>query len=228
MSIHEFDESLGTIEQEPAGGVYTPALAKIQAGAADPGAEAAVAHRSATKQYMLLGGVILAGIGVLVFLRMQGVGAGLAVGDDGVSIDYPLDAPTNVNTENRQQEVLEALASTDDVVQVPADQIEENPFRLQSITSSGEEVVQAEVDLPHEPVGPREEELRLAELDSLVATLELNTVIAGRISLARINGKTYRIGDTVAGEFRVMAINPDRTVEIKADEVTYVLEMASR
>lgn len=227
MTTHEFDESLGTLEQEPAGGVFTPALAKIQVGA-DATAEAPIAHRSATKQYLIVGGVILAGIAVLVFLRTQGVGAGLVLGDDSVKIDYPIDAPQNVNTEERQRNVLAALASSNDIAQVPSDEIVQNPFRLQAITSSEEEVVEAGQPMTQQPTGPTEEEIRLAELDRLAATLELNTVISGRISLARINGKTYRLGDTVAGEFRVMAINPDRTVEIKADETTYVLEMASR
>ncbi|MEL6797555.1 MAG: hypothetical protein AAFO89_12125, partial [Planctomycetota bacterium] len=66
------------------------------------------------------------------------------------------------------------------------------------------------------------------ELERRCDLIKLGAVISGRISLARINGKTYRIGDTVAGEFRVVAINPDRTVEIKADDTTYVLEMTSR
>ncbi|MEO0629569.1 MAG: hypothetical protein AAFY46_02435, partial [Planctomycetota bacterium] len=122
----------------------------------------------------------------------------------------------------------DALASSGDIAQVPSEDIEQNPFRLQSITSSGEEIAEGEVEQVEIPQGPTPEEIRLAELDRLAATLELGTVISGRISLARINGKTYRIGDTVADEFRVVAINPDRTVEIKADDVTYVLEMTSR
>lgn len=228
MSFTDFDESLGTTDMGDDSAVFTPALAKIQAGGG-AGAEAPVAHRSVTRQYMLVGAVVAAGIGVLVFLRMQGVGAGLvSAGEDEVTIEYPIDAPTNVNTEKRQQEVLDALASSGEIAQVPSEDIEQNPFRLQSITSSGEEIAEGEVEQVEIPQGPTEEEIRLAELDRLAATLELGTVISGRISLARINGKTYRIGDTVADEFRVVAINPDRTVEIKAEDVTYVLEMTSR
>lgn len=228
MSFHDFDESLGTSEREPAGGVFTPALARLQAGADDAASNAPVAHRSATKQYMLVGGVVLAGIATLVFLRTQGVGANLVLGDDQVKIDYPIDAPTNVNTEERQRNVLKQLATSSEITQVPSDDITENPFRLESITSTGEEIADTGKPADTRPKGPSPAELRLQELDRLAASLELNTVIAGRISLARINGKTYRIGDTVADEFRVMAINPDRTVEIKADQTTYVLEMASR
>ncbi|MEO1583191.1 MAG: hypothetical protein AAFR96_01310 [Planctomycetota bacterium] len=230
MTTHDFDESLGTNADPlaPEGGVFTPALAKIQAGAGDAAASATPAHRSATKQYLLVGGVVAAGIGVLVFLRMQGVGADLLNADE-PTIDYPLDAAVNVNTEQRQTEVLDALANSNIVAQVPSEQIEKNPFFLQSITSSGETIAEAgAAPEPVAPTGPTPEEIRLEELDRLAATLELNTVISGRISLARINGKTYRIGDTIAGEFRVMAINPDRTVEIKADQTTYVLEMTSR
>lgn len=228
MSFTEFDESLGTSGQGDDTAVFTPALAKIQAGG-DAGEAAPVVHRSATKQYMLVGAVVAAGIGVLVFLRMQGVGAGLvSAGEDAVEIQYPLDAPTNANTEKRQRDVLAQLASSGAIAQIPSEQIDQNPFRLQSITSSGEEVADVDEPMVETPQGPSPEQIRLDELDRLAATLELGTVISGRISLARINGKTYRIGDTVAGEFRVVAINPDRTVEIKADETTYVLEMTSR
>ncbi|MEL6499682.1 MAG: hypothetical protein AAF937_03595 [Planctomycetota bacterium] len=227
MSFADFDESLGTGQPGDEGGVFTPALAKIQAGGEDAAA-VPVAHRSATKQYMLVGGVVAAGIGVLIFLRMQGVGAGLASAGDEVNIEYPIDAPTNVNTERRQRDVLDALAMSGEIAQVPSEQIQQNPFELEPITTTEEQRLAAEEQVEEVPQGPTPEELRLAELDEIAATLELGTVISGRISLARINGKTYRIGDTVAGEFRVTAINPDRTVEIKADETTYVLEMTSR
>ncbi len=228
MSFTDFDESLGTAGPGGERGIFTPALAKIQAGQ-DAAAAAPVAHRSAAKQYMLVGGVVAAGIGVLIFLRMQGVGAGLvSAGEDGVVIQYPIDAPTNANTERRQRDVLDALASSGKIAQVPADEIRQNPFRLQSITQTEEEIAAGDEPAVEVPKGPSPEEIRLAELDRLAATLELGTVISGRISLARINGKTYRIGDTVAGAFRVVAINPDRTVEVKADDTTYVLEMTSR
>lgn len=227
MSFTQFDESLGTNEIGGEHAVFTPALAKIQAGGG--AVEAPVAHRSAARQYMLVGAVVAAGVGVLVFLRMQGVGAGLvSAGEDEVKIEYPIDAPTNVNTEKRQRDVLNALASSGAITQVPSDEIRQNPFRLQSITSSDEEVSEVGPEEIEVQKGPTPEEVRIAELDRLAATLELNTVISGRISLARVNGKTYRIGDTVAGEFRVIAINPDRTVEIMADETIYVLEMADR
>ena len=144
---------------------------------------------------------IAAGIGVLVFLRTQGVGADLLNADE-PTIDYPLDAAVNVNTEQRQTEVLDALANSNIVAQVPSEQIEKNPFFLQSITSSGETIAEAgAAPEPVAPTGPTPEEIRLEELDRLAAPLELNTVISGRISLARINGKTYRIGDTIADTF---------------------------
>lgn len=228
MNTKDFDESLGTFDKEPEGGVFTPALARLQAAGGDQSEGDAVAHRSATKQYMLVGGVVLAGIATLVFLRSQGVGADLVFGQDEVKIDYPIDAPNNVNTEQRQRRVLESLATSGEIAQVPAEDIEQNPFQLKNITSTGEEISEADSKANAKPAGPSPAQLRLQELDRLAATLELNTVISGRISLARINGKTYRLGDTVADEFRIMAINPDRTVEIKADETVYILEMDSR
>ncbi|MEL6797697.1 MAG: hypothetical protein AAFO89_12855, partial [Planctomycetota bacterium] len=171
MSFADFDESLGTGQPGgDEGGVFTPALAKIQAGGADAAA-VPVAHRSATKQYMLVGGVVAAGIGVLIFLRMQGVGAGLAAAGDEIDIEYPIDAPTNVNTERRQQEVLSALAASGEIAQVPSDQIQKNPFELEEITTTEEQRLAAEEPVEEIPQGPTPEELRLAELDQIAATL---------------------------------------------------------
>jgi hypothetical protein len=225
MSRQLSDPNFGLSDAQESKGVFVPGLAQLEAGGSS--AVPAIAKRSATMQYVLLGGVLLAGVGVLVFLRTQGLGADLVLGNE-PKIDYPIDAPTNVKAEQRQRQVMADLASSDDLVQVPSENIEQNPFRLAEITR--DEAAEA-ADTGAAPLqtrtGPTPEELRLAELDRHAASLQLNTVISGRISLARINGRTYRVGDTVEDVFRITEITAERTVALEADGHEYVLEMAS-
>lgn len=208
-------------------GVFTPGLMRAQdlGQASTP----SIAKRSALKQYVIVGAVVAAGVAVLVFLRQQGVGADLLFADT-PKIDYNLDQPVDEQAEARQRKVLDDLAVADGPVQVPGEELENNPFRLAQITQDDEPIADdapAAVK-PVKPAGPSPEEIRLAELDRLFTTLNLNTVIAGRISLARINGQTFRVGDVVAGEFTIKEITADRTVILAADGYEYILEMATR
>ena len=210
-------------------GVFTPGLVRQQdlQGSADM---SNTAKRSAIKQYVIVGGVVAAGVAVLFFLRQQGVGADLLFADT-PKIDYNLDQPIDEQAEARQRRVMHNLTIGDGPLQVPSDQIGTNPFRLAQITQDETEVVNEETGKPAEPIkptGPTPEELRLAQLDRLFTGLSLNTVIAGRISLARINGQTYRVGDSVGEAFTIKEITADRTVILEAEGYEYVLEMTTR
>ncbi|MEM8757406.1 MAG: hypothetical protein AAGF47_06460 [Planctomycetota bacterium] len=208
-------------------GVFTPGLIRAdEAGGDQPIVPSG--GRSAMKQYVLVGGVVLLGVGVLVFLRQQGVGADLLFADT-PKIDYNIDQPIDEQVEARQRQVLTDLSLGEEPVQMPAEAVDTNPFRLAHMTQEDEPELPAMMEPePEMPTGPSPEELRLAELDRLAAGLALNSVIAGRISLARINSQTYRVGDLIAGEFTVMEITADRTVVLEADGYEYVLEMSNR
>ncbi|MEM9166693.1 MAG: hypothetical protein AAGB48_06680 [Planctomycetota bacterium] len=219
----DFDSGIDAGEDQ---GVFTPGLVKHGEFGTFADSTPATANRSATKQYVLVGAVMLAGIALLWFLRQQGVGADLLFAD--TKIDYNLDQPIDEQAEARQRKVMDDLAIDASAGQVPANEIEQNPFRLAQMTQLEPEVPLIQAQPEQVPTGPTPEEMRLAELDRLAAELYLNTVIAGRISLARINSQTYRVGDVVAGEFTVMEITADRTVVLEADGYEYVLEMSSR
>jgi hypothetical protein len=221
MNITEFDPSLGTAGNESTK-VFVPGLTKFEAG--QP--VAAPAARSPMKQYMIVGGVVLVGVGLLLFLRGRGLGADLALGDE-PKIDYPIDAPTNTQAEARQKQVMSDLTLESNLNAVPSEQIKQNPFELASITEDQTVLPLEDLPVVAAQKGPTAEELRLSELDRHASTLELNTVIAGRISLARINGKTYRVGDVIEETFEVTEITAERTVAIAADGHEWVLEMAS-
>ncbi|MCA9271602.1 MAG: hypothetical protein KDA31_01015 [Phycisphaerales bacterium] len=181
---------------------------------------------SSSRQYMIVGFVLAVSAGLLWFMRGQGIGVELAEGKD-VKIDYEVDEKAASNDVKRQREVMFNLELSEDPVQVPADEITKNPFAMAGLTGEDEEPVTEVANKgPEKPKGPTPEEIRQAELDRLAASLELNTVLKGRVSLARINGKTYRVGDSVESEFILLSIE-DRSVSLGADGVTYIIELDS-
>ena len=101
-------------------GVFTPGLMRAQDLGADSGASST--QRSAVKQYVLLGGVVVAGIAVLWFLRQQGVGADLLFADT-PKIDYNLDQPVDEQAEARQRRVMGDLSMGEGPVQIPSGEV---------------------------------------------------------------------------------------------------------
>lgn len=83
------------------------------------------------------------------------------------------------------------------------------------------------------PVGPQEDMNDLAareaaakrrRLDDAFAKLHLQSVLGGSVSVARINSKAYRVGDTIDGVFEIVAIS-GRRVELRAEDVEFTLDM---
>jgi hypothetical protein len=222
MENNQFAEDLGEEKS------ISPTFRQLQleATAAVDGPVAAEGG-SSSRQYMIVGFVIAVSVGLLWFMRGQGLGVDLAEGKD-VKIEYELDEKAADDDIERQRKVMFDLELSEDPVQVPADEITKNPFAMSSLTADEEEPVSEVVSkAPDKPKGPTPEEIRMAELDRLAASLELNTVLKGRVSLARINGKTYRIGDAVESEFILLSIE-DRSVTLGADGITYLIELDTK
>lgn len=217
---NKFMEELG---EEKA---ISPTFRQLQLEAS-ASAEAPVSEqRSPRKQYMIVGFVLAVSAGLLWFMRGQAIGVDLAEGKE-VKIEYEVDEKAASNDTKRQREVMFNLELSEDPVQVPAEEIQKNPFAMAGLTGEEAPAEVASADAkPEKPKGPTPEELREQQLDRLAASLSLNTVLKGRVSLARINGKTYRIGDVVESEFILLSIE-DRTVSLGADGITYILELDS-
>ena len=195
---------------------------QIEATAAADG-PAAVEKNSSSRQYLIVGFVLAVSAGLLWFMRGQGIGLDHASGKD-VKIEYEVDEKAANDDIKRQREVMFNLELSEDPVQIPADEITKNPFAMSTLTGEDEEEQVIAAAAPEKPKGPTPEEIRQNQLDRLAASLELNTVLKGRVSLARINGKTYRIGDAVESEFILLSIE-DRSVTLGADGVTYIIEL---
>ncbi len=108
------------------------------------------------------------------------------------------------------------LELSEDPVQVPADEITKNPFAMSSLTADEEEPVSEVVSRLRTSPRPTPEEIRMAELDRLAASLGEHGA-QGSCRL-RINSKTYRIGDAVESEFILLSIE-DRSVTLGADGI---------
>ncbi len=184
-------------------------LAELSGGEAAP-AEAVSTpprfRRRLKTQNVVIGAVIVLSIGALYAMRLYGMGAGITF--QTVPIDYQLEKAAGRLTAE-QRRILNDLQLSGTPIRVAMAHLNKNPFHLDS--ESGH------------VIGPRpaivDPNQQAEELERLIAQtfsrLELNGVLLGRIPIARINGKTVRVGDTVESTFVIKAIH-DRTVELEA------------
>lgn len=173
---------------------------------------------------LLMVAMITVGGGLLYGMRMMGVSKRLTMKD--VKIDYPLERAEQSVTRAEHERVIRALASSENVIQVPLEQVQMNPFALRS---------DAEAAAPTEN-GPSAEELaaarsakerdaRVKKLQDALKKLKLNSVVAsGHMPVAQISGQVVKIGDIVAEEFIVGKIK-QRSVVLLADGQEYELEI---
>jgi len=219
MQNSQFAEDLGEEKS------ISPTFRQLQLEASGEGdIHTAGESSSSSRQYVIVAFVVAVSVGLLWFMRGQGLGVDLAEGKE-IKIEYEVDETAASNDIERQHKVMFDLELSEDPVQVPADELTKNPFAMSVLTGEDEEPVeQVATKQPDKPKGPTPEELREQQLDRLAASLKLNTVLKGRVSLARINGKTYRIGDAVESEFILLSIE-DRSVTLGADGITYIIEL---
>ncbi|MEM8834397.1 MAG: hypothetical protein AAGD00_01125 [Planctomycetota bacterium] len=147
--------------------------------------------------------------GALFGMRKMGLGADLAIAD--VTIDYPFDEQKQSKSVEDHQKLLTDLRNSGQVVQVPLNSVQMNPFEWRG----GSEMVEAQAVEPIEDEDPtaRAERLRQQRLQDLrrrVASLKLAGVMGGRVPMARINGELAQVGDTIDDDFVVAAIEGRR------------------
>jgi hypothetical protein len=137
------------------------------------------------------------------------------------------------------QRLLRDLNASRTDRQVPADELQKNPFTLADAARPKSRPT------PGQPVAKdaTEEEIRAARQQQLVGALgdfKLQGVMGGTNALARINGKAYRIGDTLgdkgdnkmnpagqqpgAAKFVITAIE-GREITVTAEGFTFILSM---
>jgi len=170
-------------------------------------------------QTIVILAVLVIGSGLLFTMRKLGMGPGSSIA--GVKIEYE---PGKSGGADRVDSLLSSLERLDDPVQVPEYLVTRNPFVL-------------DVDAPPEDTpttttpaqtGPDQAALdaqkRRMELQNRFEQLEIQSIMGGRVPLAKINGETVTVGDTVADFFKVKEIS-GRLVTLTADGQSYRLFM---
>jgi len=209
--------------------MISPSFKQLQVDSGSDGFDiSAQESSSSSRQYIIVAFVLAVSAALLWYMRDQGLGAGFASGDE-IKIEYEVD-PNAVNTDTEhQRKLLFNLELTDNPNQVPVEDLNKNPFVMAELIKGDEpeEIANTTTDEPEIQKGPTPEEIRARDLQRTIDGLKLNTVLRGRVSLARIDGKTYRVGDVVESEFLLLSIQ-DRSVTLGADGKTYTIDLGSK
>lgn len=164
---------------------------------------------------VLLAIVVVTAAGVLLAMRQMGLGPSMSFLD--VKIDYPLEGEGAKSKDHMR--ILTDLKDTE-VAQVPLEDIQMNPFEWKVRTTA--EIAPQESGPDPAELSRREAELRLT---SALARLELNSVMAGRVPMARVSERLVRVGDTLEGMFKVTEIT-GRSVILTAGDRTFTLTLS--
>lgn len=166
--------------------------------------------------------VVVVGAGGLFAMRKLGLGPQTT--QAAAKVDLEVDGGASADSLRQYQRMIERLRLSARPVQVPQDRVVGNPFAMADV----------ETDLgPTEPtrLGPTGEELarqarekRLQEVANELSTLKLQSVMGGRVPLARINDKIMKVGDRVGKNFELVAIE-GRTAVLSAEGLEFELTL---
>lgn len=183
-----------------------------EAGADVPPPVVLKPRRKLKVQNVIVAVVIVVSIVALYAMRRYGMGAGFTFSV--TPIDYQIDGQSGRLTPE-QRRILRDLQLGNEPIRLAMAQLRKNPFRLTT------EEVEVFTPGPVTPGNDAEAE-RAQQIASVLSRLELNSVMLGRIPLARINARIYKVNDTVEGLFTIKAIH-DRTVELEAGGKVFAL-----
>lgn len=171
-----------------------------------------VGRSNKNRRVMVAALIILGAAGGIFVMRQVGLGAASVIAS--IVVDYD---PNEFKKGASDPAVLEELARGRMAVQVPAEVIEHDPFRLDAPRT---EV--AAVEAPRAVVSP-EEQARLQRerrVKEAAGKVEVQSVMGGPIPLARINGTMVRLGDSVLDVLKVESIQ-GRSVVLRGDDFRF-------
>jgi hypothetical protein len=154
-------------------------------------------HSSArTRQRWLLGIVVLVGIGSIWSMRQYGGGPATATASTGQDVvaQYLQRDTDQATSSTPGEEHLNVLHRSYTEQQIPVDDLDANPFLVHH-GAGGNDAASLEPGAAAESRRNR----RLAELETLVRTMHVQSTMTGRTPLASINGQVLRTGETVEG-----------------------------
>lgn len=168
---------------------------------------------------MILLLIVVAVAGALLMgMRQLGLAGRLELVD--IKIDYPFDSDKQMVVTSDHQKVIDDLRSSSEVVQVPPELVQMNPFEwMEQQKSAGidPEAAAREADRLR-----REKLAEKRAIDSAFAKLKLNSIMGGTVKVANISGDLVKVGDFINGMFKVTAIE-GRSVTLMIDQDKYVM-----
>lgn len=165
-----------------------------------------------SSQVMVVAVVLVVSIGSLMFMRSSGMGAKTSI--KAVKLDYE---PPSAAQSAEQARILAELERSLAPLNISASSVSKNPFTMK------------ESDQPLDAATPQDDGSKAAkareeEIKNALSQIVLNGVMDGPVPLARINGRTVRVGDTVNEIFIVGEIH-DRAIDLIVDNKTFTVSM---
>lgn len=198
-------------------------LAEVAAAAGAAGTQSLPKPKKLGGMLVLLV-VIIVAAGLLFGMRKLGTSRRLQMVD--FKIDYPVEKAELARLSKDHEEVLAELRSTGQIVQVPLDQVQTNPFEWKLIEKQVQSAKPDDSALAAER-SRREAEERKRTIESQAAMLKLNSVIGGRTPVAQVSGKLVKIGDVIDEMFTVTRIE-GRSIEITAEGMAFTLTIGEQ
>ena len=171
--------------------------------------------------------LICAAGGLIYSMRKMGIGP-LKSFAAAPMPDYDVTKGTSKSADH--QKVLTELSRATTSTQVPADQVQKNPFRLADALGSTEDDAADDAKkseaqrLAAQARAKKDAEARAKAVENKLNTLKIHAIMNGTVPVARVNEQFVRVGDLIDVLFAVKAIN-ERSIEIDAEGVTYLLSL---
>jgi len=193
-------------------------------GSASEGAELATPRprrKSHTQQLIVVALLVISG-GMLYGMRTYGMRSGISFKE--VKVEFTGDTATTKSAS--YQRIMNDLEQAGKPVQIPGERLKKNPFMLgaaQSPTDPTADTAAIEAR-KREELARVQRERHAADVATALSTLQLHSVMDGRVPVARVNEETVRVGSKLAEFFTVTAIT-GRELELESEGQTYVLSM---
>jgi hypothetical protein len=163
--------------------------------------------------------VIVIGLAAGLLMGMRHLGMGPKVSLANIDIDYAFDSDAPAPSKDHSR-VLHDLQTGGKFRRVPLEMVQTNPFAWRSLVPPDTAATGPDpADLTR-----KQAEARRKAIADAAKMLVLNSVMAGRIPVARISGELVKVGDTVGEYFTVQAIG-GRSVDLEADGQVHTLTL---
>ena len=188
---------------------------------------AATPKRGVSPQSLVLALVVVGSAGVLFGMRHFGLGPGSAIAAD-VEIDYKIDGAAAAAVPDGYAHVMDALDRSSRPMQVAAAKLTQDPFVLLDLLPDPEgldgEFTRDSGENAARLVREREAKRR-REVQADFNTLQLQSVLGGRVPVARIGSSIVRAGDPVGESFMVKAISGRSVLLVTEEGWEFTLSM---